>query len=239
MLTAYDYPTAKILSEAGIDILLVGDSLGMVVLGYKDTKSVTLEDMIRHGAAVVRGNKGSFVVVDMPIHSTDTFPLALRNCELVLRKTGANAVKIEGQAEVVFQLAEKGIPVMGHTGLKPQTAEKYGLRGNDDGEADLIYEEALSLEKAGIFALVLECIPSFLTQKITRHLRIPTIGIGAGNLSDGQVLVVSDMLGLFNDFKPKFVRRYLTMSTFVQEAARQFKKDVGNGTFPSVNETLS
>ena len=237
MLTAYDYPTAKILSQEAIDMLLVGDSLGMVVLGYKDTKSVTLNDMVRHTAAVVRGNKESLVIADMPLHTTDTAGMAIANCRFVLEQTGAQAVKIEGHAQIAEALVQVGIAVMGHTGLKPQIAEKYGLRGKEKLEADLIYDEAVDLEKAGAFAVVLECVPTVLAEKITKKLKVPTIGIGAGNVCDGQVLVVSDMIGLFEDFKPKFVRRYGQAAKLIKDAVSQFKKDVESGNFPAEEES--
>jgi 3-methyl-2-oxobutanoate hydroxymethyltransferase len=237
MLTAYDYPTAKILSSAGIDILLVGDSLGMVVLGFKDTKSVTLEDMIRHSGAVVRGNQGSLVVADMPIHTTDAPGEALRHALRLLRESGAQAVKLEGQPEIIEFLTRENIAVMGHTGLKPQSAQKYGLTGKNQIEADKIFEEALALEKAGVFAIVLECVPGPLAAKITQAVKVPTIGIGAGEHCDGQVLVSSDMLGLFDDFKPKFVRRYGQAAQLITGAAQNFKKDVENGNFPLPEES--
>lgn len=237
MLTAYDYPTAKILSRAGIDILLVGDSLGMVVLGFKDTKSVTLQDTIRHTAAVVRGNEGSVVVADMPLHTTDTVGTAVRNCHAVLEQTGADAVKIEGDAHIVESLVKAGIPVMGHTGLKPQTAEKNAVTGKKDADAEKIMAEALDLEKAGTFAVVLECVPSLLAKEITEKLKVPTIGIGAGDFCSGQVLVVSDMIGLYAEIKPKFVRRYANVAEVIEQAVKQFKTDVENGNFPSKEES--
>lgn len=237
-LTAYDYPTAKILDEAGVDILLVGDSLGMVVLGFSTTRDVTMEDMIRHGAAVVRGAKSTFVVVDMPVNSTNTFDMALLNCKKILDETHAQSVKIEGQVDIIARLVQSGIYVMGHTGLKPQTAAKYGVRGRDSVEADLLFQEALDLEKAGVFALVLECVPVFLAEKITKALKIPVIGIGAGNSCDGQILVSSDMIGLYTDFKPVFVRRYGKVAEEIQTSVRQFQSDVKNGTFPSTKESF-
>lgn len=263
MLTAYDYPSAKILSEVGIDILLVGDSLGMVVLGFKDTKSVTLADIVRHTAAVVRGNLavqkklleksasgkfkvpvssgafGSLVVADMPLHTTDTAGMAIRNCRHVLEETGAHAVKVEGEVKIVEALVAAGIAVMGHTGLKPQTAERYGLTGVGKKDAESILAEALALEKAGAFAVVLECVPTSLATKITKSLKVPTIGIGAGNSCDGQVLVISDMIGLFEDFKPKFVRRYADAAGLIRQAVSQFKKDVEDGGFPNENESFN
>ena len=240
MLTAYDYPTAKILARAGIDIILVGDSLGMVVLGYKDTQHVTLDDMIRHGQAVVRGNEAafslgfsrSFVVVDVPYGSTTNSDLAVYHCSEIMRRTNASAVKIEGQPDMVSAVVSSGIPVMGHAGLKPQTAQKYCLQGKNEADAKKVFDEALALEKAGVFALVLECIPSSLAEEITRALSIPTIGIGAGKSCDGQVLVVSDMIGLFDDFSPGFVKRYAQVGKNIEQAVLDFKKDVACGRFP-------
>ncbi len=237
MLTAYDYPTAGILSGAGVDMLLVGDSLGVVVLGYKDTKSVSLNDIISHAAAVVRGNKGSLVVADMPVHTTDTAGTAIRNCAAVIKQTGAHAVKIEGDVHIVEALTKAGIPVMGHTGLKPQTAKKNRLYGREDIEAEAVFKEALELEKAGAFAVVLECVPDKLGRKITGSLKVPTIGIGAGSGCDGQVLVISDMIGLFNDFKPKFVRKYANIAGEIEKAAKDFIRDVKDGSFPSKEES--
>lgn len=238
MLTAYDYPTAKRLSSAGIDLLLVGDSLGMVVLGYKDTKQVKLEEMLSHTAAVVRGNQGSFVVADLPFESCFSFEKALVASGKLINEAGADAVKIEGDPELVKRLVVKGIPVMGHTGLKPQTALKYGLKGKGKKEAEAIFEEALALEKAGVFAVVLECIPSLLAQNITKSIAIPTIGIGAGADCDGQVLVLHDMVGFFDDFSPRFARKYADIGDTIEKACRQFQKDVKNGNFPSDKESF-
>lgn len=243
MLTAYDYPTAKILAQAGIDILLVGDSLGMVVLGYPDTRSVTLQDMVRHTAGVVRGCKAvmktsrPLIVVDMPIHTTDTAGIAISNCRFVLEQTGADAVKIEGNPRIVQVLHEAHIPVMGHTGLKPQYAEEYKIHGREKLEADIIEGEAVALEKAGAFAVVLECITAKLAQKITQKLKVPTIGIGASAECDGQVLVVSDLIGLYDDIKPKFVRRYANIAQIMRGAVLQFKNDTESGDFPSKDES--
>ncbi len=245
MLTAYDYPNAKIFTEAGIDILLVGDSLGMAVLGYQDTKSVTLQDMLRHGAAVVRGveaavNKGAsrpLIVIDMPLHTTDTVGMAIHNCRYVLDQTGADAVKIEGNTRIVQALAEAGVSVMGHTGLKPQFAKVNKVCGRGDLEAEMLLNEALMLEKSGAFAIVLECIPSELAGKITAALNVPTIGIGASNLCDGQVLVSSDMTGLYNEISPKFVRKYADLAVIIHAAANSFRNDVESGNFPAPNET--
>lgn len=243
MLTAYDYPTAKIVAQVGVDMILVGDSLGMVVLGYPDTRSVTLQDILRHTGAVVRGchaiakEGGPFIVVDMPIHTTDTAGIALSNCRFILEQTGAHAVKIEGNPRIVQVLCEAGIPVMGHTGLKPQFAEEYKIHGRGKLEADIIEQEALALEKAGVFAVVLECITAKLAQKITQKLKIPTIGIGSSKACDGQVLVVSDLIGLYDDIKPKFVRRYANVAQNIRDAVTQFKKDIESGDFPNEKES--
>lgn len=237
MLTAYDYPSAQSLSKAGIDILLVGDSLGMVVLGYQDTKRVTLEDMLRHASAVVRGNQKSFIVADLPFESCSSAHKAMVAAERLLKEAGVHAVKIEGDPGLVRRLVSAGIPVMGHTGLKPQTALRYGVKGKKSEEAAMILEEALELQKAGVFALVVECVPSSLAEKITKSVAIPTIGIGAGASCDGQVLVWHDMMGFYHDFQPRFVRKYADMAKLVEQAGRRFKNDVRSGNFPSTEET--
>ncbi len=237
-LTAYDYPTAKIFDKSGIDLLLVGDSLGMVVLGYTTTREVTLDDMIRHGAAVVRGAPSTFIVVDMPAVSMASLEVALDHAKKIIDLTHAHSLKVEGHPELVSKLVTKGFSVMGHTGLKPQSALRYGLKGRDPSEAEVVFQEALALESAGVYALVLECVPVSLARKITRALRIPVIGIGAGNECDGQILVGSDMIGLFPDFKPKFVRRYADVATQMETAVRQFQSDVKHGRFPSEAESF-
>ncbi|MDP2624713.1 MAG: 3-methyl-2-oxobutanoate hydroxymethyltransferase [Candidatus Peregrinibacteria bacterium] len=236
-LTAYDYPMAQFLSEAGVDILLVGDSLGMVVLGYTSTHFVTMEDMIRHTQAVMRGHKSGLVVADMPIGSCDTPELAIENCKRMVEETGVSAVKIEGNPEVCRIVVEAGIEVMGHTGLKPQLAEKMRIQGKTSVEAEAILEEAMALENSGCFSVVLECVPSDLGRRITEKLSIPTIGIGAGAECDGQILVTHDMLGLFTDFKPKFVKCYANLGEDIVKAISDFKEDVDRGIFPSLDES--
>jgi len=195
MLTAYDYQMAKILDETGIDMILVGDSLGMVVLGHKDTKSVTMEDMIHHTRAVARGAKNTPIIGDMPINSYNIVEGALKNAKRFL-EAGAHGVKIEGnRSKIVKALLDEGIPVMGHVGMLPQTAERYRLRGKEKAEAEKIFMDAVELDRRGVFTIVLECIPESLAQRITETVKVPTIGIGAGKYCDGQVLVVNDMLG--------------------------------------------
>ncbi|MEE9609832.1 MAG: 3-methyl-2-oxobutanoate hydroxymethyltransferase, partial [Desulfatiglandales bacterium] len=192
-LTAYDYPTAILVDEAGFDIILVGDSLGVVVLGYENTLAVTMEDMLHHTRAVARGTKKAVVVGDMPIHSYDSPEIALQNAKRFI-EAGADAVKTEGLVvDVVEALVEDGIPVMGHLGLTPQTITDYKVQGKDAENAERITKEAEGLEKAGAFALVLECVPETLGKKVTEKLSIPTIGIGAGRFCDGQILVINDL----------------------------------------------
>ncbi len=231
-LTAYDYPIAQLVDEAGFDIVLVGDSLGVVVLGHKDTQSVTMEDMIHHTKAVARGVKNALIVGDMPIHSYDTPELALENASRFLN-AGAEAVKMEGPVVgAVEALVEQGIPVMGHLGLTPQTVHEYKVQGRDEKTAVQILENAKALEEAGAFSVVLECVPEGLGERITKELSIPTIGIGAGRHCDGQILVVNDLLGLFDRYTPKFARRYLDMRREIREAMGRFRSDVEKGVFP-------
>ncbi|HCW32467.1 MAG: 3-methyl-2-oxobutanoate hydroxymethyltransferase, 3-methyl-2-oxobutanoate hydroxymethyltransferase [Candidatus Peregrinibacteria bacterium GW2011_GWF2_39_17] len=235
-LTAYDYSMAQILPDCGVDVLLVGDSLGMVVLGYNSTHFVTIEDMIRHTQAVMRGEAkasgSSLVVADMPIGTCDTPKSALKHCRRMVAETEVKAVKIEGNAEVCKVVIDSGIAVMGHTGLKPQTAQKMGICGKQTKEAQAIFDEAIALEKAGCFALVLECVPSSLAKRITEKLSIPTIGIGAGPDCDGQILVTHDILGLFTDFQPKFVKQYGNVRQSIEKAVRGFVGEVKSGVFP-------
>lgn len=246
-LTAYDVSSAQVLCEAGVDVILVGDSLGMVVLGYPDTHSVTMDDMIRHTQAVVRGvererskraefSSRPLVVADMPIGTCDFPELAVENCKRMIRETGAHAVKIEGLPESCVAVVSSGIPVMGHTGLKPQTAETMRVQGRDAEAADAILDEAKALEYAGCFAVVLECVPTSLGQSITRELAIPTIGIGAGPDCDGQILVSHDMWGLFPDFRPKFVKRYGDVRAVMLSSTRDFVREVREGVFPRDGE---
>ena len=238
ILTAYDYLTAKIVDSAGVDAILVGDSLGMVALGYKSTIPVTMEEMIHHTKAVVRGRKNAMVIFDMPFLSYQTGVRdAILNAGRALKETGCDAVKIEGgveQAETIRALVNAGIPVMGHVGLQPQSVNVYGgyrLRGKGE-EREKIIEDAKAVEEAGAFAVVLEKIPAELAKEITEMLSIPTIGIGAGKFCDGQVLVFHDMVGLFEDFKPKFVKRYAELGKLAREAVEKFIEEVKSGKFP-------
>jgi 3-methyl-2-oxobutanoate hydroxymethyltransferase len=237
MLTAYDYQMAKILDEARIDLILVGDSLGMVVQGCKDTKSVTMEDMIYHTRAVARGAKNTPIIGDMPIHSDETVELALKNAKRFL-EAGAHGVKIEGnKSKVVRALLDAGIPVMGHVGLLPQTAEAYRVRGKKPEEAQKIFQDALELDKLGVFSIVLECIPESLAKKITGATEAPTIGIGAGKHCDGQVLVVNDMLGFDESFAPKYLKRYANLNKIIKEAVARFREEVSKGIYPDKEHT--
>lgn len=213
MLTAYDYSTAKIIDEAGINGILVGDSLGMVCLGYEDTLSVTMEDMIHHTSAVTRGAKNTLVVADMPFMSYQTCVYdAVVNAGRLIKEGRAQAVKLEGGIEVcdkIEAIVKASIPVMGHIGLTPQSVNAFGgfkVQGKDEEAAKKLIDEALAIEKAGAFAVVLECVPAKLAAIISEKLSIPTIGIGAGVNCDGQILVYQDMLGVFSDFTPKFVK---------------------------------
>lgn len=239
MLTAYDYPMATILDEAGVDILLVGDSLGMVVLGYDSTLPVTMEDMLHHTKAVARGAKRALIVGDMPFMSYQvSVEEAVRNAGRFLQEGGAQAVKLEGGrevAEVTRRIAAAGIPVMAHLGLTPQSVHQLGgykVQGKQEEAARRIKEDAKILEEAGAFSLVLECVPKGLAAEITAALTIPTIGIGAGVHCDGQVLVVHDMLGLFERFTPKFVKKYTLLNMQICEAVRTYIKEVKEGSFP-------
>lgn len=239
MLTAYDYSTAKLLDEAEIHGILVGDSLGNVMLGYEDTIPVTMEDMIHHGAAVARGAKNALVVIDMPFMSYQTGARdALINAGRLMKEGGADAVKLEGGAEVVPQveaIVNAGIPVMGHLGLTPQSINAFGgfkVQGKTEAAARKILEDAKALERAGAFAIVLECVPAKLAELITREIQIPTIGIGAGAECDGQILVYQDLLGMFSDFTPKFVKRYANIGELMKGAFASYKKEVAQGVFP-------
>lgn len=237
MLTAYDYQTAKILDEIGIDLILVGDSLGMVVLGYKDTKSVTMEDMIHHTKAVARGAINTPIIGDMPINSYNTVEDAVRNAKQLL-EAGARGVKIEGnRPAIVDALMDEGIPVMGHLGLLPQSAERYQLKGKETAEAEKILADAVDLDKKGVMAIVLECIPKNLAKKITDAVKAPTIGIGAGIHCDGQVLVINDLLGIDEGFSPKYLKRYASLGKVIRNAVATFKEEVQNGTYPDEAHT--
>ena len=240
MLTAYDYTTAKLVDEAGIDSILVGDSLGNTMLGYENTLSVTMEDMIHHGAAVARGAKNALVVVDMPFMSYQiSVEEAVRNAGRLMKEAHAGAVKLEGGESVCPQIraiVDAGIPVMAHLGLTPQSIHAFGgfkVQGKTEAAAKKLIEDAHMVQEAGAFALTLEAVPSKLATLITKQLNIPTIGIGAGNGCDGQVLVNQDMLGTFSDFTPKFVKRYAEVGEIMKDAYRAYIQDVQSGAFPA------
>lgn len=239
VLTAYDYSTAKMLDQAGIDVLLVGDSLGMVILGYDSTIPVTMEDMIIHTRAVSRGTNKALVVADMPFLSYHvSIAESVKNAGRFLQEAGANAVKLEGGREIaqtVEAINAAGIPVMGHLGLTPQSVNKLGgyrVQGRDEAAARIIMNNALALQDAGVFAIVLECIPAPLAKMVTERLEVPTIGIGAGINCDGQVLVIHDLLGLYSDITPKFVKRYASLNTEIAEAVNKYKTEVKGNKFP-------
>lgn len=239
MLTAYDYSTAKLVDQAGIDGILVGDSLGNVMLGYEDTLSVTVEDMIHHGAAVARGVKNALVVIDMPFLSYQTSVYdAVKNAGRLVKEGHAGAVKLEGGKEFAPQIraiTAASIPVMGHLGLTPQsihTLGGYRVQGKTEAAAQKLLEDALAVQEAGAFALTLECIPAKLAQLITQKLSIPTIGIGAGAGCDGQVLVYQDMLGMFNDYTPKFVKRFAEVGEVMKNAFAEYNRQVKEGSYP-------
>jgi 3-methyl-2-oxobutanoate hydroxymethyltransferase len=244
MLTGYDFLTAKYLDQVGIDIILVGDSLGNVVLGYETTLPVTVDDMIYHAKAVKRAVKNALIVVDMPFMSFQTsLDDAVRNAGRIMKEVGVGAVKLEGGeyiADIVRHLVKIGIPVMGHLGLTPQAINKFGtyeVRAKDHQEADELVHDAEVLAEAGAFALVLEKIPAALARRVTETVPIPTIGIGAGPHCDGQVLVVYDMLGLTEEFRPRFVRRYAELAEVYRGAFRSYIADVRSGRFPRQKES--
>ncbi len=237
MLTAYDYQMAKILDETGIDLILVGDSLGMVVQGYGDTKSVTMADMVYHTKAVARGAKSTFIIGDMPINSCNTIEDGLANAER-FREAGAHGVKIEGnRPKVIKALIDAGIPVMGHIGMLPQIAEAYRVKGKKPEEAEQILQDASDLDRLGVFSIVLECIPESLAKKITESVDAVTIGIGAGKYCDGQVLVINDILGLDLSFKPKYVKLYANLNKIVKDAVTKFMTEVTAGEYPDDERT--
>ncbi len=240
MLTAYDYPMALLEDRAGIDIILVGDSLGMTVLGYENTIPVTMDEMIHHTKAVTRGAKYALVIGDMPFMSYNASEYdAIFNAGRFMKEGKADAVKLEGGAsvkEIVRAIVKAGIPVMGHIGLTPQTISMLGgfkVQGKDAQGAQKIIEDALSLEDAGAFSVLVEAIPAPITKRITERLKVPVIGIGAGVHCDGQVLVVHDMLGLFNRFTPKFAKRYVNLSEQMLKAFETYREEVLNGVFPT------
>jgi len=245
MLTAYDYPSARLVEEAGVPLILVGDSLGMVVLGYDSTIPVTMDEMLHHVKAVVRGTKRAHVVADMPFMSYQAGPQeALRNAGRMLKEGGAHSVKLEGGlrvAETVRLLVEAGIPVMGHLGLTPQSVNQFGgykVQGKTPAAAVKLVSDAAALEQAGAYAIVLETIPAQLARVITERVTIPTIGIGAGPHCDGQVQVFHDMLGLFTDFIPRHARRYAALGQTIIDAVRQYAAEVQEGNFPTERESF-
>lgn len=246
MLTSYDYAMARMVDNAGIDMILVGDSLGNVVLGYESTIPVTVDDMIHHAKAVCRGVNQAMVVVDMPFMSYQISVVdALRNAGRIMKESGAQAVKVEGGKEiieVVRAMVDAGIPVVGHLGLTPQSIHQLGgfkVQGKDMETAQKMIDDAKLLADAGVCALVLECVPEKLAQKITDTIHVPTIGIGAGNVCDGQVLVVNDMLGMYSDFTPKFVKKFADLSKLMQEAIEEYKQEVINREFPAKEHTFT
>jgi len=243
-LTAYDYPTARLLDEAGVDVILVGDSLGMVVLGHETTLPVTLDEMLHHTRAVRRGTRRALLVADMPYGSyhTDTAE-SLRNAVRFVKEAGAEAVKIEGgerRLELISRLTEAEIPVMGHVGLTPQSVNALGgyrVQGKTPGAAEQLIRDARAVEASGAFAVVLEAVPRELAAQITQELRIPTIGIGAGPDCDGQILVLHDLLGLTFNQTPKFARQYANLGEIITSAVREYCTDVRSGGFPSDAES--
>ncbi|HDI78503.1 MAG TPA: 3-methyl-2-oxobutanoate hydroxymethyltransferase [Desulfobacteraceae bacterium] len=240
MMTAYDYPSARLVDRAGIDTILVGDSLGMVVLGYDSTVPVSMDDMIRHSKAVCRAIERAFVIGDMPFMSYQvSVEEAIRNAGRFIKEAGCDSIKLEGGSEVahvVEAIVRAGIPVCAHIGLTPQTATMlsgFRVQGKDAESARRLLQSAKDLESAGAFMIVLECIPDLLAKRITDSIRIPTIGIGAGKDCDGQVLVYHDLLGLFERFTPKFVKRYLDLSPMILDALKRYKEEVKEGIFPT------
>ena len=243
-LTAYDYFTAMLLDESGIEIILVGDSLSNVIQGNETTLPVSLEEMIYHTKIVKRAVTNAMVVADMPFMTYHVgVKEAIQNCGRIMKETGCDALKMEGGhfiAETVRRLDDIGVPVMGHLGLTPQAINKFGsykTRGIEKAEADQIYEDAIELEKAGCFSLVLEKIPAKLGAKISKELQIPTIGIGAGPACDGHILVMHDMLGMIEEFKPRFVRRYMNLAADMKDAFRRYIKDIKEEKYPTEEES--
>jgi 3-methyl-2-oxobutanoate hydroxymethyltransferase len=246
MMTAYDYPSARLVDEVGMDTILVGDSLAMVMLGYESTVPVTMDEMIHHCKAVVRGAKRGFIIGDMPFMSYQVgVEKAVENAGRFLKEGGCDSVKLEGgtdMAPVVKAIVRAGIPVCGHVGLTPQTAtllSGFKVQGKDADSARSLIQSAKDIEEAGAFMLVMEAIPDLLASKITNELRIPTIGIGAGKDCDGQVLVYHDLVGLFERFTPKFVKRYAHLSPMIRDALLRYKEEVEKGIFPGPEHTFS
>lgn len=246
MLTAYDYSMAKMVDEAGVDSILVGDSLGMVFQGHDSTLPVTVDDIIYHTKAVMRGAKSALVVADMPFLSYHvSVEDAVRNAGRLVKEGGAEAVKLEGGAafaDVVKAIVKAQIPVMGHLGLTPQSVNAFGgykVQGRDEEAARQLIEDAKAIEAAGAFSIVLECIPDRLAKLVTEAISIPTIGIGAGSDCDGQVLVVNDMLGMFTDFVPKFVKQYVQLSGDIKGAIEGYVSEVKKGAFPEAKHNFT
>jgi 3-methyl-2-oxobutanoate hydroxymethyltransferase len=246
MLTAYDSSMARLLSSCGVDILLVGDSLGMVMLGYDSTVPVTMDEMLHHTKAVRRGAPESFIIADMPYGANHTGKRdAVINGIRFLKEAGCDAVKLEGGLEmcgIVRALVDAGVPVMAHIGLTPQTASQLGgykLQGKGLDDARRLLAEAKGLEEAGAFGLLIECIPEKLAQVITESIAIPTIGIGAGVHCDGQVLVTHDLLGMFDKFTPKFVKKYADLSPIIKESIQQYNTEVRAGSYPGTEHSFS
>ena len=245
MVTAYDYSTARLVDESGIDSILVGDSLGMVMLGYPDTLSVTMEDMIHHCSAVVRGAKNALVICDMPFMSYQTSVYdAVKNAGRLIKEGKAAAVKLEGGAEFaehIKAIVNASIPVCGHLGMTPQSVNAFGgfkVQGKTVEAAKKLITDALELEQAVVFAIVLECVPAELAEYISKLLTIPTIGIGAGVGCDGQVLVYQDLTGIYNDFTPKFVKRYLNAGEMIKNAFVDYNYEVKHGKFPTAEHSF-
>ena len=246
MLTEYDYSTAKLINAAGINLILVGDSLGNVILGYEDTISVTMEDMIHHAKAVAKGAPDALVVVDMPFMSYQTSAYdAVVNAGRLMKEGRANAVKLEGGKEVCPQIeaiVAAGIPVCAHLGLTPQSINAFGghkVQGKSEQAAKKLVDDAIAVENAGAFAVVLECVPAKLAKVISEKLSIPTIGIGAGAGCDGQVLVYQDVLGMFSDFTPKFVKRFANVGEIMTQAFKDYDAAVKDGSFPQEQHTYA
>lgn len=246
MLTAYDFNTARTIDEAGVDMILVGDSLGNVMLGYENTLAVTVEDMIHHGKAVCRGAKQAFVVVDMPFMSYQTsVEDAVRNAGRIMKEANCQAVKLEGGVEYadrIKAIVQAGIPVVAHIGLTPQSVNAMGgykVQGKSLEQAQKLLKDAKAVEKAGAFAITLECVPAALAKMITTQTKALTIGIGAGNGCDGQVLVYQDMLGYTNGFTPKFVKKYADLHSVMLEAFKQYKQECEDRSFPAAGQTYA
>lgn len=246
MMTAYDYPSARLAEAAGLDVLLVGDSLGMVVLGYDSTVPVTMADMIHHTKAVCRGARASFILTDMPFMSYHISPAqALENAGRLVQEGGCHGVKLEGGAEIVDQvraLVRAGIPVCGHVGLTPQSVTALGgykVQGRSAEAARKLLDDALALQDAGAFMIVLECIPAQVGELVSRKLAVPTIGIGAGAACDGQVLVFHDALGLFERFTPKFVKKFAALGAAAKDGLDNYLQDVRAGVFPGAEHSFS